>query len=366
MLVIGASTWFIFNHMYNSETNYYKVFRKHAPAVVLLYAIYKYMIYVSDRKRLLNTLLFITFVLLFVTMITPVGVLTDVFTGFLKPLASGPGRANGIFGSPNLAGVHMNFTLAFVLFFVLKSKRLYLFFLAMVPLVLYSGFLTFSKSTIIIQSGIVGLFFLYNMFFFRKIGKQARRNFLRSLVLITIALIYAAPTIKEYASTLNLQQIQRLTEVAAIAQGEVNEETTTHRTVLWKEASLLIAKNPILGYGTSCFSRLPEGGLGPHNTYLFVWGEGGIIPFIALLVFVLSVYYRSYFWIRDPTYRFLVLALTMVITVQMYGSAHNGLNNSEVLCMTAVVLALIEIKRVIRPKNYISNNEEKRSDLPAA
>ena len=82
-----------------------------------------------------------------------------------------------------------------------------------------------------------------------------------------------------------------------------------------------------------------------------IWGEGGIIPFAALIVFVLSVFYRSFFWIRDPSYRFFSVTLSVIIFIQMYGAAHTGLTNSEVLSMTALLLAIIATQRAKMPES---------------
>ncbi len=352
MLVIGSCTWFIFEHVHSEYTDYYRVFRKHAPGIILLYAIYKYLVYAADKNKLLTSLAIIALVLVLVTLITPLSVLTNIFTGVLSPLASGGGRANGLFANPNLAGVHVSFTMAFVLFFILKSKRIipYLFFVGMLPLTLYAGVLTFSKAAIITQVLLLLLFLFYNIFFFMKNNRTSRRNFVTFIIIVAAGIIYSLPQIKAAASTLSFQQAERLLQIAQLAQGQLDEDTTTDRSLIWNEAIGMIKANPILGYGTSSFNNLPVHKLGAHNTYLMVWGEGGIIPFAALLIFIFSSYYRSYFWIVDPPYRFLSLSLLVVVTIQMYGAAHNGLNNSEVLCATAVVFAVIEINKGRQPE----------------
>ena len=43
--------------------------------------------------------------------------------------------------------------------------------------------------------------------------------------------------------------------------------------------------SPVLGQGFGSFRRLPGIGIGPHNTFLLVLGEGGLIPFFALMAF---------------------------------------------------------------------------------
>jgi len=76
-----------------------------------------------------------------------------------------------------------------------------------------------------------------------------------------------------------------------------------------------------------------------------VWGEAGIIPFGALMIFVFSTYYQVIFWLRDNSYKFLALSILMVVTVQVFGAAHTGLKNSELLCMLGILLGMIEVMK---------------------
>lgn len=347
LLVMGGIMWLFYSHMHNPNLDHYRIFRKQAPAIILLYAVYKYIIYAADRGKIINVLYFVTFCMLVVTLFVPLGALTDVFgTGFRR-LMYGGGRSAGLFGSPNMAGIHVNFTLAFVLFFTINSKRFFWLFLVCVPLVLYAGFLTFSKAAIITQILILTLFFFYNFSRVFKLESYVQKRFLFSVFIIIGGFIYFSPEIKSYVENLEYQQLERLEQALGLLQGEVNEENTTDRSLLWGKALSLIAANPITGYGTGCFHKLPglSLNLGSHNTYLMVWGEGGIIAILALLISIISAMYRSIFWIKRPSYSFLAIVIGLVVFIQMYGAAHNGLNNSEITCMVAVLFALIESQK---------------------
>lgn len=339
--VIGGIMWLFYSNMYHAEADYYRTIRKTGPAIILAYAVYKYTIYASDRGKLDNVLYFIIFTLLLTTLMIP---LTVVIPGF-KLLAYGGGRASGLFASPTLAGTHANFTLAFALFFMIHSKRFSILFLILTPIVLYAGVLTFSKATIIVSGFMVVVFFFYNASTILQMTRARRRRFSTAVLIILIGVIYFSPEIKEYSDNLQYGQLKRLEQIGSLLKGDFNAESTTSRSVLWEEATGLIAAQPFLGYGTSCFHNLPENLLGAHNTYIMVWGEAGILSLAAMLTFIFSMYYRCFFWVRDPAYRFLILSLTIVITIQMYGAAHNGFSNSEVVTMTAIVFALLEAQR---------------------
>ncbi len=343
---LGTISWLFYSHTHHEEAaGYYTMFRKTAPAFVLSFAVYKYIIYASDRGLLLNVLAFVTFTLLIITFMVPIGSATSIFSGSLQALMYGGGRSAGLFASPNLAGVHANFSLAFVLFFIVQSRRLSLLFLLFVPIVAYGAFLTFSKATLIVSMLMILLFFGYNSAIILKMPRARRRRFATAVVVIFFGVIAALPQIREVTSNLQLQQLQRLQQIGDILQGKVNNTTTTDRAKLWEEAAAMVADQPIQGWGLSGFHNLPEGYLGCHNTYLMVWGEAGILAFIAMLVFIISSYYRCFFWIKDPAYRFLSISLLFVITIQMYGSGHNGFSNSETMIMTAIVFGLIQTQR---------------------
>jgi len=162
LLVFGSIMWLFYSHMYHEEANYYAIFRKTVPSLILVYAVYKYTLYSADRGKLINVYYFTALTLLFITIIIPLGAVTNIFSGSFKALMYGGARSGGLFGSPNLAGMHANYTLAFMLFFIVHSKRFSLLFLLFVPIVAYAAFLTFSKATIIVAGLMILLFFTYN------------------------------------------------------------------------------------------------------------------------------------------------------------------------------------------------------------
>jgi len=345
LLGFGSIMWLFYNGEYHRSAAYYPIFRKTAPAVILVYAVYKYTLYSADRGKLLNVYYFTAFTLFIITIMVPIGALTSIFSGSLKALIYGGARSAGLFASPNLAGMHTNYTLAFMLFFVLRSRRLSMLFLLFVPLVFYASFLTFSKATIIIAGLMTVMFFIYNSAIILKMPQIRRWRYAKAVLIIFIGVIAFFPKLQELGSNLSLKQLERLAQVGELLQGEFNETTTTDRSKLWGKCFELIAAQPIQGYGLGSFNILADIGLGSHNTYLMVWGEAGIIAIFLFLAYIFCTYYRCFFWIRDPSYRFLCMSLFVVLTVQWYGSAHTGLGNSEANCILGIIFGTIESQR---------------------
>ena len=158
-------------------------------------------------------------------------------------------------------------------------------------------------------------------------------------------LIYVVPMISEFMDSLSNQQMNRIMQIGDILKGKIDSRTTTQRSDLWVEGISIIARYPITGHGFGSFGGLPEGRLGVHNTYLMVLGEGGIFPFISFMGFVILVFYRSTFWIRDANYRFLSLAICVITFIQIYGASNGGIKTSEPVAMTAILFGILYIMK---------------------
>jgi len=340
--VIGGIMWCFFSHLHNPNVPYYHVFRKQAPALLLLYAFYKYVVYEGNRNGLGNLLVFITIFAFLITLTIPFGELIGLKKFLIYESKS---RQSGVFASPNKAGEHINYTMALVLFLTINSKRWSWLFIALLPMVLYSTLLTFSKSAIISALLLIVFFLFVNVRGYTKLGKSRRRKLGILLILVFGVVIYSIPIITEFVSKLNTQQMARLTQVQGLLQGRVDTETTTQRSSLWETGFGIIKEFPITGHGFGSFSELPGGSLGIHNTYLMILGESGIFPFILFMSFIVLLYYRSFFWVRDPGYQFLAVSLWIIITIQVYMTGNGGIKTSETLAMTGILLAILKLMK---------------------
>jgi len=348
-LLIAGISWCFFSHLHFRDAPYYRALRKQLPAILLVYAFYKYTIYEGERNGLENLLIFVTMFMFLITMTIPFGEMIGLRNVIEYKSST---RESGVFSNPNKAGAHINYNLALVLFFILNSRRWFWLFIGMLPLVIYSTFVTFSKSAMISAILIVVVFLFMNIKGNYRLGKPRRNRLRFFIVMIFVIGTALAPTVVKLLYSLGPQQITRVLQVGQIMTGQIDEKTTTHRSVLWEEGVELIKQFPISGHGFGSFHKLPKGRLNVHNTYLMVFGEAGILPFIALVVFVLMLYHRCLFWIKDPNYQFLALAICIITTIQVYGSGNGGIKTSEPLAMTGILLAILYLMKgkVIRPR----------------
>lgn len=84
-----------------------------------------------------------------------------------------------------------------------------------------------------------------------------------------------------------LSQIGRMLEGESGAAKELNEGS---RFDTWAHFYDALLDKPIFGNGYGAFGGGGVGGfLGAHNSYLKIWGEAGIIPFLILIFYFLTL-----------------------------------------------------------------------------
>ena len=117
----------------------------------------------------------------------------------------------------------------------------------------------------------------------------------------------------------------------------ITQNRSSDRNILLKETITLIKQNPILGYGsgsfTDVFGKINEKTQKivnskhktPHNNYLYVWIELGVLGFILLL----SIFYfqiRELYKLKDGDVRVLLPLMYLIIMIMdSYFLSHNTL-----------------------------------------
>ncbi len=122
------------------------------------------------------------------------------------------------------------------------------------------------------------------------------------------------------------------------------------RVVFWKNTLPVIKKSPVIGHGLRGFKAEYaeqvagiEGWKGivtddPHNQYLFMLAEQGMLGLIALLAFILSCFFQK----TDPFYRFLGLSILVgwMATSLFSGHFSSSVEGRFVLLWCAAMLAM--------------------------
>ena len=206
------------------------------------------------------------------------------FSPYIAPYldVKGPeGRATGLFGSPNDAGVAALYCLVLITAYPAKSRLVTAIHVAIALVALA---LTFSKAGILCL-GLLTMFIL--------VERRSVKLILLAIVAFAIAGIALQYLFDHDLFSLSREQRERIADVLNLAGGEISMRATTGRTVMWETGIWRIEDQLPFGSGLGSFHSL-EGGsrgdlqvwLGVHNTFLMIIGEAGLIPFAIFITFL--------------------------------------------------------------------------------
>ncbi|MCO5965390.1 O-antigen ligase family protein [Sinorhizobium meliloti] len=281
----------------------------YASSVLLLVGMAAFVSSRSNEREILSFVRFTKYTL----VLSCVSVLFshELHSLYTIPLSS-MDRNAGLFGNANEAGITSAITLALVLSF--PERRVFVN-IAHALITLAAVGLSFSKSSMLVTVIIL-------------LVHALRMRSLAHILLPAAALtVIGAFLVHPVAfSSLSISQQARLDQLPALLSGEITDETTTGRTSLWSLALDRIESNFPWGSGLGQFHHMVGGTLhedvwmGAHNSYLMVWGEAGLLAFVALVAASAIMLVRSWHW------RFVALPLLYFIVLQFdLLSAHNVL-----------------------------------------
>jgi len=169
----------------------------------------------------------------------------------------------------------------------------------------------------------------------------------RALVgaLLAVGVLWQSPLVN--------QRVEQAVSELAVGAADLGGEDTSGsiRFVMWENTLKMIASAPLLGSGAGDFKKayaeVVAGQTGwratitddPHNQYLHIWGEYGIMGLLLFLGFLTAVFFRIH-WGRVEG---ILLASTLLTSVAVsmfngvYGAAAMG---RFVLISLTIYLAL--------------------------
>lgn len=130
-----------------------------------------------------------------------------------------------------------------------------------------------------------------------------RKNILKKRVLISLAIIVLSSLIGIYGLyQLKSRQAEEFLEKAIYSHETIKENALTARLYFWKGGLEVFKDKPLFGWGLESYKSLHKKYLqppfyyttDPHNFYLKVLAEMGIIFFLVFLGFVFSLIYYSF------------------------------------------------------------------------
>jgi hypothetical protein len=231
-------------------------------------------------------------------------------------------RASGLFANPNEAGIAAAAALAFVLQFPMKRK---LFSWAAAFVAGGAVVLTFSKTAIALTILILTM----------ALAQRLRRVFLVPLLIASALALTGALNPSAVASSvatsnyfqLTGPQQERIIELGMLLSGTIDQDVTTGRLDKWEVAMERIMVNLPLGLGLGSYHSI-DGGIGVHNAFLMLWGEGGSIPILLVVSSMSLIAWRA---LRRPNWGIEIYLLAAIIAQAMSTHGAFGLRFQNLL-----------------------------------
>ncbi|MBQ7922075.1 MAG: hypothetical protein IJ325_05810 [Clostridia bacterium] len=204
----------------------------------------------------------------------------DIFPTILRYIAkhefSGGIRHAGYYGDPNFYSAHINAALGGVMVLLLnsvkKGRSIMLFLMAM--LLLYCGFLSVSKSFLVIALCLI-LFFIVEILFSK--GKVSAK--------LMILLTFGVGTVFVLSFTVFTDLIDMM--ITRLSSGSNLSDFTTRRTELWVQyLNVIIEDIPLLLFGQG-YTNVLISDRSSHNTILQAIYQFGIVGGTILLGWII-------------------------------------------------------------------------------
>jgi O-antigen ligase len=231
-------------------------------------------------------------------------------------LMSEPGRGSGFWINPNSCALVLGFCLFLSLAYPFRSKGLNL---------TLRGILVLGMLSTLSRTGLAMLVIGFAVY-----GIAAKRvwTVLQIGVMLLVVALVGSSLVNFLKTTGSKSYASRLQRFGSMLQGDMSsKDQGGDRIILWQYGWRAIMREPILGHGHRFMDNVvPIGnGFGPHNYYLYVWGNSGILALLALLAFFLMLVRMSW-QCTDAKSRAALLAIaTMIMAVAMVD--HSFLSN---------------------------------------
>lgn len=210
------------------------------------------------------------------------------------------GRASGFYFNANPAGLVCLF--GYTLCYSLNRKGFRQFSQIVFTL---AGFVTFSRTFLLV-------WIIINLFSLKKDIKNIR---------IFVIGISAFVSLFVLGELLNLGG-KRFEAFKSVFTNERSSQSLDDdsRTGTWAMYYDSLMDNPIFGGGYSKFKSDGLHSVGVHNTYLLIWGEAGIIPFMGFLIFILYMLHSAYgVFARDQSLFYMAVTIALyLMTLHTY------------------------------------------------
>lgn len=227
------------------------------------------------------------------------------------------GRPSGLLENPNGAA----FAVVILLIGALdwnpgRRARPYMSFILVLVTIILSG----SRGGFVAVMGVLTIFWLSRALEGQK-GPAMIARIVRGYALIGVVVVLSV--------TIALSARSRFVELAT--HGVTSDYSAQERVMAISESWFLVVDSPLVGHGTGYVYTMP---LGPHNMFLRVWIENGLIGVIAYAALWIALAYMA---VKRRSWQ---LGALEVAALLMGAVSHNVLEDRTLLLSFGVILAI--------------------------
>lgn len=269
-------------------------------------------------------------------------------------------RSGGFFEDPNRAGqaVCVAASVGFAALVNETKKWQYPIYLGMAMLI-PCLFLTYSRSAIVFLALLVMMQFFISPIFKRK------ETVIAVLVVASLIPVGIFAVLAQRASVVNQRDAanveakkERMQGLFELLQGNFSERNTGYRTRVGAVGLKYFVNNPIIGAGFRKLVRMPEIGLGCHNTFIRVLGEAGLFAGLTFMGAVFLIALCGWFSPRPETKCLAIGFIAMYACGCMV--SHSMLTNRLTNVMLGVVLGGLSAALTCRKANDRQQRQQRR------
>ncbi len=246
----------------------------------------------------------------------------------------------------------------FIIYKKEKSIAVYVYKFLALAFVLSALFMTFSRGALIV---FVGQLILFGIYFIRRINIKTVL-----LIILTGILVAGIFVGTEKLRSLNHKVID--VENRLTFSGDEGLTSKQERMDFWKGAMELIKEKPVFGWGPFSFryayNPIQKTLLGnsdhPHNIFLKIGAENGLIALFAFLAFLFAIFIiaAKRFWKLEQSKK----DLTLILGVSVSGAfAHNLIDynfnfyaNFLLLFIFLIFIRSLLVQKTQKKKNYLA------------
>lgn len=340
-LILGVFAGALEGNLYNilKDVRYY------LPSLLIYFAVFRMSLSIRAESELFRTIAVATFFI----GINAVFIILSITLNIDFHGSTGAGqieRAVGLYSNANRAGYVSTIGQSFALLLLFSGNAHFKnFYFGLYLLCLFAAVSTFSKGAILLSMLLMGRMIYLGLNTSvdprRKALKKYVQRFTILIMILLIASIFGALNIQSQLTGL---QNERLNQVQMLIQGQINEETTTHRSELAAFALQEMEDTFFLGAGLGKFKKMAIGN-GTHNIYLLILGEAGVIALVLYIVFLARWAKKSFASADFSAIKF-ASGNIMILFFFSGFAAHTLLANKPYILSLAIIIASLRIREL--------------------